>query len=369
MEKTKMINKEKEWQPIPISSLFNELANGKAKGRNHLVEVEQNGIAYIGATNRNAGVMCFIEENSTSEKLLQKGNCIGFIRNGDGAAGYAIYRESAFVSTSDVIFGYGDWVNKETGLFFVVSQDKIKPKYSHGHKRSPERLAHDLVMLPIEESGNPDFQYMKDYISDLKDKLLERYKTYLTNQLAELGPPVELVALNKKNWIKYTAFGAGGLFTIAATKSSIDGIKIIDDGEYKIPYITRSSLNNGIAKFVSSKNMQRGYDKGGCIIIGLDTQTAFWQPHDFVTGQNIQVISGRSLNKYVALFLIPLLKKQMDAKFNWGGNGATLSRMKRLEIMLPANDIDNPDYAYMEQYAKNIIIKKYKQYLNFINHK
>lgn len=113
--------------------------------------------------------------------------------------------------------------------------------------------------------------------------------------------------------------------------------------------------------------MLNGYDRGGCITVGLDTQTAFWQPYDFVTGQNIQVISSAKLNKYVALFLLPLLRNQMNAKFNWGGNGATLGRMQQLEILLPVDNFGNPDYAYMEQYAKNKMIQKYNQYLDFIN--
>ena len=362
-----MINNDKTWTPIQIASLFNTFINGKAKGRNHLTEVDEGGIAYIGATNRNDGVMCFVAEDSTTGKLIQEGNCIGFIRNGDGAAGYAIYRGSDFISTSDVIYGYGDWINKGTGLFFVVSQDKIKPKYSHGHKRSPERLARDFVMLPVNDSGKPDYQYMECYIRALQDKLLKNYKEYLSNQLTELGMHVDLIPLNEKEWAKFHAFGENGLFSISATQSSIDGIKIQDDGKYIIPYITRSALNNGAAKYVSPLNMLNGYDRGGCITVGLDTQTAFWQPYDFVTGQNIQVISSAKLNKYVALFLLPLLKNQMNAKFNWGGNGATLGRMQQLEILLPVDNFGTPDYAYMEQYAKNKMIQKYNQYLDFIN--
>ena len=105
-------------------------------------------------------------------------------------------------------------------------------------------------------------------------------------------------------------------------------------------------------------------DEGNVIIIGLDTQTAFYQPYQFYTGQNVQILSSQYLNKYNALFIIPLLKKQLQ-KLNWGGNGATLGRLERMKIMLPVNDAGNPDYEYMEQYIKNIMIKKYKAYLDY----
>ena len=185
-------------------------------------------------------------------------------------------------------------------------------------------------------------------------------------RLSELGEYVEIPALSEKKWLKFPAFGVNGLFKIATTNSSIDGIRIIDGEDKTVPYVTRTDTNNGIARFVSSDNLSFGSDCAGCITVGLDTQTAFWQPYKFVTGQNIQIITGSNLNFYLAQFLIPLFKSQMRAKFNWGGNGATLGRMKKLELMLPVDDSGNPDYEYMEQYVKNMLLRKYHAYLDFI---
>ena len=35
--------------------------------------------------------------------------------------------------------------------------------------------------------------------------------------------------------------------------------------------------------------------------------------------------------------------------------------------MLPINDAGEPDYAYMEQYTKNLMFRKYKQFLLFLD--
>lgn len=184
--------------------------------------------------------------------------------------------------------------------------------------------------------------------------------------LSELGDYVEIPALNEKEWRKFSAFGPSGLFEISTTNSSIDSIRLIDGEKKIVPYVTRTDMNNGIARFVSSENLSYGSDCAGCITVGLDTQTAFWQPHVFVTGQNIQVITGNKLSFYLAQFLIPLFKSQMRAKFNWGGNGATLGRMRRLELMLPVTDSGEPDYAYMAEYAqqkRNAMLAKYRAYV------
>ena len=157
--------------------------------------------------------------------------------------------------------------------------------------------------------------------------------------------------LSEKDWKVFPAFANEGILSIATTSSSIDAVRLNSGPDVAVPYITRSDLNNGVSKFVSTLNYEFGSDAAGCITVGLDTQTAFYQPYRFVTGQNIQIITGSKLNEKVALFLVTILREQMHAKFNWGGNGATLGRMKRLEVMLPVDDSGNPDFNYMEDYA------------------
>lgn len=168
---------EKEWKPFPIVDLFSSIIPGKGKGLNHLKKVCADGVNYIGATNRNNGVLCYVEKDTYSRPMILEGNCIGFIKNGDGSAGFAIYKAEQFISTSDVLYGYADWLNKFTGLFFVVAQDKIEHKYSHGYKRNKEHLAGDKVMLPVTNSGEPDYEYMEQYS---KNMMLRKYQQYLT---------------------------------------------------------------------------------------------------------------------------------------------------------------------------------------------
>ena len=173
-------------------------------------------------------------------------------------------------------------------------------------------------------------------------------------------------SLDEKTWKQLSAFGDGAPLHIETTNSSIDGIRLIDDGEKSVPCITCSEANNDLARLVSAKTYEFGSDAGGCITVGLDTQTAFYQPHKFVTGQNVQVITGENISEDVAQFLVPILRQQMTAKFNWGGNGATLGRMKRLSVMLPVTDSGEPDYEYMAEYTqqkREAMLAKYRAYV------
>lgn len=166
--------------------------------------------------------------------------------------------------------------------------------------------------------------------------------------------------------LQWDAFPLINIFDISATKSSIDRIKLTGEkGIY--PYLTRSDKDNGMDSFIGNQPKYER-DEENVITIGLDTQTVFYQPYSFYTGQNIQILrlKDKSLNRHIALFMIPLIKKQME-KFNWGGNGATLGRLKKISLTLPKIDEDTPDYQYMEEYMKEKekkFLLRYKDYID-----
>ena len=56
------------------------------------------------------------------------------------------------------------------------------------------------------------------------------------------------------------------------------------------------------------------------------------------------------------------MKYSYEYKFNE-------SRMLRQKLLLPVNDSGKPDFDYMEQYVKNLMLRKYRQYLSFLDRK
>lgn len=142
------------------------------------------------------------------------------------------------------------------------------------------------------------------------------------------------------------------MFSLYSTKSGIDKINLDYNGKCIFPFITRSEKDNGLNDLVP--NQIKPLNEGNTISIGLDTQTVFYQPNNYYTGQNIQVLSNTLLNKEIALFVIPMLKIQLQ-NLSWGGSGATLSRLKAKRILLPITKDRTPDWNYMEQYIVNII--------------
>ena len=107
--------------------------------------------------------------------MVQKGNGIAFIRNGEGSMGYCIYKEEKFIATSDISVGYSDKLNRHIGLFMTTVADRIRGKYNFGYKRSDSRLKKEKLQLPTDNKVNLDYDYIENYIKKLEFEKLMKY--------------------------------------------------------------------------------------------------------------------------------------------------------------------------------------------------
>ena len=172
-----------KWAKFRIGDLF-RLEQGKGRGANHLESISD-GISYLGATNRNNAVLDFVKP---VEKLVQKGNCIAFIRNGEGAMGYSVYKSEDFIATGDITVGYAPFLNRYTGIFITTAADMVRGRYSYNYKRSDTRLKNEIIQLPANDSGDPDWQFMEDYMRQTEQTLLRKYISHITAMYPEIFP-------------------------------------------------------------------------------------------------------------------------------------------------------------------------------------
>lgn len=116
------------WGNFKISELFPVLQNGKA---NQGMLSDGYDCFYVGAKKDDNGVMLHCAYDSA---LIQKGNCIIFICNGQGSVGYANYMDVDFIGSTDIVAGYNKMVNQYNGLFIATVLCQERPKYSFGRK-------------------------------------------------------------------------------------------------------------------------------------------------------------------------------------------------------------------------------------------
>lgn len=127
------------------------------------------------------------------------------------------------------------------------------------------------------------------------------------------------------------------------------------DGD--VAYITARVGNNGLNRFIGNGILF----KGNKITIEKICLSAYYQPMNFYCSHDVSVIWNENLNEYNAHFIATMIMRNGN-KYSYGRQ-AQLSVVKREYIMLPVNHDGEPDYDFMEQYIKELMLKKYAQYL------
>lgn len=201
-------------------------------------------------------------------------------------------------------------------------------KFQWGNGASLVRLRATRIMVPVTTDENNNQVVDWDGLDRLGAELLDQVITH-THSAVQTDTDDD----DTLPGLKFEPMFITDLFeTIKASRAWYDKSKLSVTGDSIYPFVSRTKASNGIDGFCSRQD--KNPEPGNAVTIGLDTQNLGYQPVPFYTSQNIQVLRTPSLNEDNALVLITLIQEQMG-KFSWGGNGATLGRLKKTRIMVP----------------------------------
>ena len=343
-----------KWKTFKLGDIF-DLVTKSSKGLNHLEKNISDGISYVGATNRNNGVLDFVKRK---ENLIYSGNAIAFIRNGEGSMGYSVYKKEDFIASQDITVGYNQYLNEYNAKFITTIADQVRGKYNFGYKRNQERLKREILVLPSDEKGNPNFQYMSDFVKKLElDKVQEvleyiyiyiRVKNILEEKVCEISW--------KDFWIEDVCEIKSG---VRLTKANQEiGLR---------PFVGASDSDNGVTAFVSNTNKSLDANVLGVNYNGSVVEN-FYHPYEAIFSDDVKRLKWKDEmygNKYTYLFLKQMiLSQKIKYAYGYKFNG---ERMKRQKIMLPVTKTGLPDYDYMTSYMKKQELEQIFKILNYLN--
>ena len=127
------------------------------------------------------------------------------------------------------------------------------------------------------------------------------------------------------------------------------------------PFIGATDSNNGVTNFISNTNSSLDQNVLGVNYNGSVCES-FYHPYECIFSDDVKRLTLKNYkgNKYIYLFFKNIIMAQKP-KYTYGYK-FNENRMRRQLIMVPVTDNGDPDYLYMEQYIKNMMLKKYKQY-------
>lgn len=149
------------WGEFQIKDLF-DVKPGKRLTKANMIAGDIN---FIGASSVNNGVTAKIGNTN----FLHQGNTITV--NYNGSVGEAFYQEERFWASDDVKVLYPKFaMDKPLALFLIPIIKCVGHRYAFVDKWVEETMRNDIIKPPVDSEGNPDFAYMKNYMTNIIEK-------------------------------------------------------------------------------------------------------------------------------------------------------------------------------------------------------
>lgn len=342
---------EKEWKHFRMPEIFGLIQRGKRlKNADHVPGI----VPYVSSTANNNGVDDYIEATPGTRAF---GDCISLANS--GSVGTAFYEPFEYVASDHVTALKTEGMSKYVYLFLIATIEKQGSNFNFNREINDARIKNMQIMLPVDDAGEPDYAYMAEYVQQKRAAMLDKYRKYAEACVAELGELVEIPALDEK---EEAEFPLNDIFTVGAgkrleTRNKIPGTR---------PFIGATDNGNGVTGFVGNDNASKDSNVLGVNYNGAPC-IAFYHPYECIFTDDVKRLHLRNYknNKFVLLFFASIFAQQRS-KYSYGYKFKE-KRMLRQKLMLPITDSGEPDYEYMEQYSKNMMLRKYQQYLEFIH--
>lgn len=240
-------------------------------------------------------------------------------------------------------------------FFTTTIQKSIKLKFSYELKASWERVKEEFIQLPEKNDGNIDFDFMEAFIRELEEERIRELVAYLKvsgfdNYTLSKCESFALAHFNELKWKEFNLENLYGKSTRGKRLKSADRIK----GD--LPFVTAGEADTGISAYIG--NEVEIFSKNTTTIDMFGS--AKYRNYDYGADDHVAVVHTEKLPKHAAVFVTAAVHKASHTgKFDYSNNFYA-SDADELNIMLPVNSDDSPDYTFMETFisaVQKLVIK------------
>ena len=342
---------EVKWKAFKVGELF-DIKRPSARNKD---DYQAGDIFFVASGAANNGVMkCCAPKVG---EVLDNGNCITI----SPVDGTCFYQPADFLgrggagSSILLLYHKDNILNQYTGLFLSRALYVATSQYSYGRMATADSIRKTLFLLPATHLGQPDYDFMEQYMKNLESKLLLRYKYFLDsihNKQRNSG-------FHKKDKSKFANFIISELFDIQS------GVRLVKDEmkDGSRPFIGATDSNNGITAFCSNTNKSLDSNVLGVNYNGSVVEN-FYHPYQAIFSDDVKRMKLKDIegNRYIYLYIKnALLKQKCKYQYGYKFNG---ERMSKQSIILPITSKCTPDYAYMENYMRAKETEIIQRYIN-----
>lgn len=292
----------------------------------------------------------------------ENGNMITFSDTVD--ANTIFYQESPFVGYPHVqgLYPVGKyqnaWTRGSLQYFVTVFRERaLAVGFDYGNKFRRDIAANLFVKLPSTTNGAPDWAYMESYMANLETKVADS----LT--LLQAVKDAEKKKVDTREWGE---FRVGELFDAALSKDDIQP-KVIVEGN--TPLVSSGKENNGIIAFIDNKNARLW--EANTLTVDMFGKVFYQeQPYYAVSHGRVNILMPRMpMTKHSMQFIGCAIERVTTDKYAFS-EMCTGTKLLKDVIMLPKGKTGQPDWAYMEEYMREmeervkVMMGKYEMTVN-----
>ena len=242
-------------------------------------------------------------------------------------------------------------------LFFLaaVIQRCVKQHFGYDNKCTWDRVREEMILLPVTETGVPDWDYMDSYMSGIN-------KTVEQNLQALSKAKNSGDSIDTSSWKGYRA---ADLFEIKKGRRLTSADRTV---EGNTPYIGALNHDNGVFQYI----VQDPIFHGNSISVNYNSSAigqAYYQEEDYWATDDVNVWYFREENQHeftrnIALFICTIiiqLGKAYAYTDKW-----KLEDMQNAILTLPATTDGKPDWDYMDSYMEKVLSNSYDK-LSLLN--
>lgn len=338
-----------EWGEFKVKDIF-KVTNSKPYHKNNL-KITKKGIPYITRTSFNNGLEEIVE-NINVHKNPKNTISLG-AENAD-----FFYQSVEYITGNKMYIIQNDNISKNVGIFLVQSfRNSIKDcGFGYGKGLTGTRFKERIVMLPMDSQGQPNWQFMEDYIKQEQKQQAQKIIDYYERKLVEQAGDV--VGLDKVEWktFRFTEVFQEIQRGKRLTKANqTDGPK---------PYISSTSENNGVDAFIGNETGVRKFEDVLTLANSGSVGSTFYQQFEFVASDHVTALKSENADKYAYLFLSTVVKR-LEEKYSFNRE-INDTRIKREKVILPADKEGNPNFQYMSDFVKKLELDKVQEVLEYI---
>ncbi len=325
-------------------------------------------ISFVSRTSYNNGVKAVVDKIENIEPYPAGDITIAL----GGSIGTTCVQTAPFYTSQNVaVVHFDDKVPFEAKLFICrLVKTECDNKFKAFGRELNSHIKKDFfIYLPQTQKGEPDWEWMSDYIKSLNGIVNEKMDEI--KAMSSDNKSFKMIAQNIdidefKQWagiknidclkkqtlldLRWEVFKIGDIFKTYTGGDLILGNVV----EGKIPIVTHSAENNGINKFSESIPKQRLFDHKRTIALAdRGTFRATIQEQDFYIGTRVKALEfkGDYCSREILVFITTIINNE-SFRFSYGRN--CTGALDNLKIKLPAKDKRTPDYASMEIYIKSL---------------